>query len=79
MNNLEVFERYNKAIQSIYGSRLMIQILLSVEEGGTPLSTLREITGSTSQALIPKIREARKPLAGGSRGARDTGPRPSAA
>jgi predicted transcriptional regulator len=57
MNNLEVFERYNKAIQSIYGSRLMIQILLSVEEGGTPLSTLRDITGSTSQALIPKIRK----------------------
>ncbi len=57
MNNLEVFEKYNKAIQSIYGSRLMIQILLSVEEGGTPLSTLRETTGSTSQALIPKIRK----------------------
>ena len=57
MNNLEVFEQYNKAIQSIYGSRLMIQILLSVEEAGTPLSTLREITGSTSQALIPKIRK----------------------
>lgn len=57
MTNLEVFEQYNKAIQSIYGSRLMIQILLSVEEGGTPLSTLREITGSTSQALIPKIRK----------------------
>lgn len=35
----------------------MIQILLSVEEGGTPLSTLRDITGSTSQALIPKIRK----------------------
>ncbi len=57
MNNLEVFEQYNKAIQSIYGSRLMIQILLSVEESGTPLSTLRDITGSTSQALIPKIRK----------------------
>ncbi len=57
MNNLEVFERHDKAIQSIYGSRLMIQILLSVEEGGTPLSTLRDITGSTSQALIPKIRK----------------------
>lgn len=57
MNNLEVFEQYNKTIQSIYGSRLMIQILLSVEESGTPLSTLREITGSTSQALIPKIRK----------------------
>jgi predicted transcriptional regulator len=57
MTPLEVFVRYDKAIQSIYGSRLMIQILLSVEEGGTPLSTLREITGSTSQALIPKIRK----------------------
>lgn len=57
MTPLEVFERYNKTIQSIYGSRLMVQILLSVEEGGTSLSTLREITGSTSQALIPKIRK----------------------
>lgn len=57
MNNLEVFERHDKAIQSIYGSRLMIQILLSVEDEGTPLSTLRDITGSTSQALIPKIRK----------------------
>lgn len=57
MNNLEVFERYYKSIQSIYGSRLMIQILLSVEAGGTPLSTLRDITGSSSQALIPKIRK----------------------
>jgi predicted transcriptional regulator len=57
MTPLEVFERYNKAIQSIYGSRLMVQILLSVEPGGTPLSTLRDITGSTSQALIPKIRK----------------------
>lgn len=54
---LDVFERYYKAIQSIYGSRLMVQILLSVEPGGTPLSTLREVTGSTSQALIPKIRK----------------------
>jgi predicted transcriptional regulator len=57
VNSLEVFERHDKAIQSIYGSRLMIQILLSVEDGGTPLSTLRNITGSTSQALIPKIRK----------------------
>ena len=57
VNNLEVFERHDKAIQSIYGSRLMIQILLSVEDEGTPLSTLRDITGSTSQALIPKIRK----------------------
>ncbi|NLX49491.1 MAG: DUF1724 domain-containing protein [Methanospirillum sp.] len=57
MNKLEVFEQHNKVIQSIYGSRLLVQILLSVEEGGTPLSKLREITGSTSQALIPKIRK----------------------
>jgi len=57
MTPLDVFERYYKAIQSIYGSRLMVQILLSVEPEGTPLSRLREVTGSTSQALIPKIRK----------------------
>jgi len=57
MTPLDVFERYYKSIQSIYGSRLMVQILLSVEPEGTPLSRLREVTGSTSQALIPKIRK----------------------
>jgi predicted transcriptional regulator len=35
----------------------MVQILLSVETEGTPLSNLRDVTGSTSQAIIPKIRK----------------------
>ena len=47
---------YQKSIHSIFSSRLKIQILLSLLVEHPPLSRLREITGSTSQALIPKIR-----------------------
>jgi len=53
---LEVYQKQNKNIQSIYSSRLKIQILLSVAGGTRSLSELRDVTGSTSQAIIPKIR-----------------------
>lgn len=43
-------------LESIFRSRLQMQILLSLEEGCKTLSDLREITGSSSQALIPRIR-----------------------
>lgn len=43
-------------IESIFRSRLQMQILLSLGEGCKTLSDLREITGSSSQALIPRIR-----------------------
>jgi predicted transcriptional regulator len=56
MESLEVYQKINKIVQSIYTSRLKIQILLSLGGGIKTLSTLREVTGSTSQALIPKIR-----------------------
>ena len=56
MDYLKVYNKIYKLIQSIYSSRLKIQILLSLAEGTKSLSDLREITGSTSQALIPKIR-----------------------
>lgn len=56
MDPLEVYNAHFKLIQSIYSSRLKIQILLSVAGGQKNLSELREITGSTSQAIIPKIR-----------------------
>jgi predicted transcriptional regulator len=56
MDSLEVYNHSYKLIQSIYSSRLKIQILLSVANKPRSLSELREITGSTSQAIIPKIR-----------------------
>ena len=56
MNPLDSYEQYQKSIHSIFSSRLKIQILLSLLVEHPPLSRLREITGSTSQALIPKIR-----------------------
>jgi predicted transcriptional regulator len=43
-------------IQALFRSRLQIQILLALGEGNQTLAHLREITGSSSQALIPKIR-----------------------
>jgi predicted transcriptional regulator len=60
MNSLEAYNKTHKIIQSIYSSRLKIQILLSLANGMKSLSDLREVTGSTSQALIPKIRGLEK-------------------
>lgn len=54
---LEIYKEARTDIQAIYRSRLMTEILLSLNEGMKNLSQLREITGSTSQALIPKIRK----------------------
>ena len=56
MDSLAVYNKTYKLIQSIYSSRLKIQILLSVATGTKTLAELREVTGSTSQAIIPKIR-----------------------
>ncbi len=43
-------------ISSLFRSRLQMQILQSLAEGNKTLGQLRVITGSSSQALIPKIR-----------------------
>jgi predicted transcriptional regulator len=56
MDALEVYEKHHKLIHLIYSSRLKIQIMLTLIGGNAPLSRLREVTGSTSQAVIPKIR-----------------------
>jgi predicted transcriptional regulator len=56
MEPLDVYNNTYKLIQSIFSSRLKIQILLTVAKGPKQLSELREVTGSTSQAIIPKIR-----------------------
>lgn len=57
MSMLEIYKEARTDIQAIYRSRLMTEIILSLNEGIKNLSQLREITGSTSQALIPKIRK----------------------
>jgi predicted transcriptional regulator len=44
-------------LQAIYRSRLLTEILLSLNESSRKLPQLREITGSTSQAIIPKLRK----------------------
>jgi predicted transcriptional regulator len=52
-------DQYTKVmgdIQALFRSRLQIQILLALQEGNQTLAHLREKTGSSSQALIPKIR-----------------------
>jgi predicted transcriptional regulator len=56
MNSIKIYEKHQKLIHSIYSSRLKIQILLTLLYNTASLSRLREVTGSASQALIPKIR-----------------------
>lgn len=60
MDSIKIYEKHLKPIHSIYSSRLKIQILLTLLHNNTSLSRLRDVTGSTSQALIPKIRTLEK-------------------
>ncbi|WP_231585423.1 MULTISPECIES: winged helix-turn-helix domain-containing protein [unclassified Methanosarcina] len=57
MNSFEIYKKMDDDVQAIYRSRLLTEILLSLNEGSKKLSQLREITGSTSQAIIPKLRK----------------------
>jgi predicted transcriptional regulator len=57
MNGFGIYNKAGDNVQAIYRSRLLIEILLSLNEGGKKLSQLREITGSASQAIIPKLRK----------------------
>jgi predicted transcriptional regulator len=54
---LEIYNEYHDDIQAIFRSRLLTQVLIALGSGSKPLSTLRDATGSSSQALIPKIRQ----------------------
>jgi predicted transcriptional regulator len=56
MDSIKIYEKHQKLIHSIYSSRLKIQILLTLLHKTASLGRLREVTGSASQALIPKIR-----------------------
>ncbi|MEL7663072.1 MAG: transcriptional regulator FilR1 domain-containing protein [Methanosarcina mazei] len=57
MNHFEIYKNMDDGVQAIYRSRLLTEILLSLNEGSRKLSQLREITESTSQAIIPKLRK----------------------
>lgn len=56
MDTLEIFNTYQDGIQKLFRSRLMLQIIISLSEGGKTLTELREVTDATSQTLLPKIR-----------------------
>jgi len=60
MDTLGIYEHHKKEIHSIYNSRLKIQILLTLIDKTASLGELRDVTGSASQALIPKIRGLEK-------------------
>jgi predicted transcriptional regulator len=60
MDSLKIYDQHKQPIHSIYSSRLKIQILLTLTHNNASLGRLREVTGSTSQALIPKIRSLEK-------------------
>jgi predicted transcriptional regulator len=53
---IAIYEQHYQFIHSIFSSRLKVQILLTLLSGSCSLAGLRDVTGSTSQALIPKIR-----------------------
>lgn len=57
MNSFEIYNEIEGNLQVIYRSRLLTEILLSLNESSRKLFQLREITGSTSQAIIPKLRK----------------------
>ncbi|MBU4140135.1 MAG: DUF1724 domain-containing protein [Euryarchaeota archaeon] len=57
LSDLEVYKKTRREVQLIYRSILQTDILLSLVESNKTLPQLREITGSTSQAVIPKIRK----------------------
>jgi predicted transcriptional regulator len=57
MNGFEIYNEMEDDLQAIYRSRLLTEILLSLNDTSKKLSQLCEITGSTSQAVIPKLRK----------------------
>jgi predicted transcriptional regulator len=54
---ITIYNQIREEIQTLFRSRLQTQIMLSLGEGKKQLYELRELTGSSSQAIIPKIRQ----------------------
>lgn len=49
--------KFRNEFESIFRSKLILQILHSLGEGERTLTELRDVTGSSSQAIIPIIRK----------------------
>lgn len=54
---LEIYDEFHDDLQTVFRSRLLTQVLLALGSGARSLSVLRDVTGSSSQALIPKLRQ----------------------
>jgi predicted transcriptional regulator len=54
---IRTYEDVQEKINRIFRSGLQIRILISLGEGTKTLSDLRDITGSSSQAILPIIRK----------------------
>jgi predicted transcriptional regulator len=54
---IKTYEDVQDKINRIFRSGLQIKILISLGEGTKTLSDLRDITGSSSQAILPVIRK----------------------
>jgi predicted transcriptional regulator len=52
-----MYNEFHDDLQAIFRSRLLTQVLIALGSGSKTLSALRDVTGSSSQALIPKIRQ----------------------
>jgi predicted transcriptional regulator len=57
ITTLKKYESVQDTIHQIFRSRLQIKILLSLADGKKNLTDLRNITGSSSQAILPIIRK----------------------
>jgi len=54
---LEIYDEFHDDLQTVFRSRLLTQVLLALGSGASSLPALRDATGSSSQALIPKLRQ----------------------
>ncbi|KAF1078403.1 Methanogenesis regulatory protein FilR1 [Methanogenium sp. MK-MG] len=56
LDTLEIFNTYQDGIQKLFRSRLLLQIMISLDDGNKTLAELRGVTDTTSQTILPKIR-----------------------
>lgn len=54
---LEIYGEFCDEIQSIFRSGILMQVLIALDSGEKTLADLRSVTGSSSQALLPRIRQ----------------------
>lgn len=54
---IEIYGEFCDEIQAIFRSGILTQILIALYSGEQTLADLRTITGSSSQTLIPRIRQ----------------------